>query len=121
MRKLLSIAIILSFLFVSLGEANAWFWDKKTKEETTPVQTKEKQPVVQEQKTTVDKQKKAEDELKTKQEKTQEEARKKEEAAKEEVRKAKRALVEQKRKEIDNIEWEIQLVPLSGKGNKLSE
>jgi len=110
MKKLLNLVIILGFLSVGLSEANGWFWDKNKAEKEKPVETKEKQPVVGETKIPVDKKTKLE-----------EEARIKENKAQEEARKAKRALIEQKRKEINNIEWEIELVPLSGKGKTLSE
>jgi len=115
MKKLLVLAVILSFSFVCLPKANAWFWDKKAedKEKTDQVQTK--QPAAEKTKT---KEKKKAGEKSEESQKKSEEAQKK---AEEEARKARRALIEQKRKEIDNIVWKIQLAPLSGKGNGFSE
>jgi hypothetical protein len=103
MKRVAVLALTLTFLGVSLPQAKAWIWDKKDKAAQT-----EKQPTEAKK----DKSTKA---------KQAEEPQAKADKAQEEARKAKRLLIEQRRKEIDNIEWELQLVPLAGKGKALSE
>jgi len=109
MKRLLSLVVILSFLSVCLPEAQAWSWGKKQGEKEKTVETKEK--------------KSAPGKVKSKEEEKNqaEELQKKTQKSEEEARKVKRALIEQKRKEMDNMEWEIQLNPLSGKGKVLPE
>jgi hypothetical protein len=109
MKGILIWIVALVFMSVCLKEAEAWFWDKKggTKEQTT--EAGKKQPAVEKTKPKTEKPKK------------EEEAQKEAEKQKEEARKAKRLLIEQRRKEIDNVEWKIQLVPLAGKGKAVPE
>lgn len=109
MKRLLSLIVILGFLSVCLPEANAWFWNKKEGEKEKTVETKEQKSVPEKVKSKAPEKNQAE------------ELQKKTQKSEEEARKAKRALIEQKRKEMDNMEWEIQLNPLSGKGKALPE
>lgn len=107
MKNFLCCAVIMILFFTCVPGAYAWPWGKKE-----PVKSDTSSAPVKSESSTMSKTNE-----KGKAASGQEKANKDEEAAK----KAKRALIEQKRKEINNIEWEIQLNPLSGKGNPMIE
>jgi hypothetical protein len=113
MKWFMSLLVIASFYCVSLNQAYAWPWDKKDAAKDSAVEKKEKQPAAANVKSQAGQSKPAEKSKPASEEKIKQD----EEAA----RKAKRALVEQKRKEINNIEWELQMTPLSGKGKPIAE
>jgi len=112
MKRIFICAIIFIFSLAFLTEAKAWFWDKKTEKKETPAVSAPKQTPAP--KAAVGPSKAAKP-----QETTAKPAEKKpDEKAIEEARKARRALTDRKRKEIDNMQWEVDMVLVSGKGKK---
>ena len=110
MKKVIAACIALLCFAAATETAHAWFWDKpkadKAQESAQPqkeeaakpaaVKTQPQQPATKaSEKSKADAEKKAQ-----------------------EARRLKRELVERKRKEIDNRQWSIRLVPLSGKGKQ---
>ncbi|MFA6216214.1 MAG: hypothetical protein WDL87_00970 [Candidatus Omnitrophota bacterium] len=102
MKKGLVLTVVLSFMFITMNDAHAWFGNKKkTDDASTQVQSKaadvKAAPVA----------KKAPE--------------KKVDKAKEAADKNQKALAEKKRQELNNTEWLIELSPLSGQGKKDKE
>lgn len=104
MRVFASITLVVCFLMSSSSAQAAW-WNKK-KESSAPVEQKDTGPAVKPT------------EAKPKEIPQQPAADAK---ALEAQRQVQRELIEQKRRQMDNCVWEVQMIPLTGKGKKTSE
>jgi hypothetical protein len=114
MKRVFICAIIFVFSFIFLSEAKAWFWNKSPEKKEAPAVSAPKEPAA---KATGEAGKAAKPS-----ETTAKPAEKKpDEKAIDEARKAKRALIDKKRKEIDNTQWEVDMILVSGKGKKESD
>jgi hypothetical protein len=111
MKRFFTCAIIFVFSLTFLTEAKAWFWDKKTEKKEAPAVSAPKEPAA---KATGE----AGKAVKPSETTAKPAEKKPDEKAIEEARKAKRALIDKKRKEIDNMQWEVDMVLVSGKGKK---
>jgi hypothetical protein len=110
MRRVFLFAIIFVFSLTFLSEAKAWFWNKKT-EKKEPAVSATKEPAAKAQGEASKAAKPSETTAKPAEKKPDEKAL-------EEARRARRALVDKKRKEMDNMQWEVDMVLVSGKGKK---
>jgi hypothetical protein len=109
MKRLIVLAVGVCFILCYHSAANAWFGKKK--------QSSEGQPAVQQEPGIVPAQQPKAEAAKEQ----PKAAASKEDKAKQEAISAKKQLEERKRKELANTEWQIELVPLSGKGKKEAE